>query len=506
MWFETCNNVFHLFSFHTTELNHFVIDLDEEVVGMQSTICALQQQLKEAKQELAIIKQTPQKSDSSEVATSSMPPPAPAEPVEQSHERTIKEERTEWNIKEEKKDEIKKEWTREQDAEAHTFSQEPSRQSGEVSEETSWTAYEKAASPSTPTEEEEAFRIPEAPKTVEMAPNSPAIPEEASSAPGPQEEARTSSSMEEEQPMDAEPSWIKTEVKMEVSERERTFQVPPQQPEEQVYMRTTDGTPPPPPAPVPETNSTASDERDRTQDDKMEMSATEENQQFSATAAAVGTPMESEPVPEPTAAQESQDNQVRIDVTMEKAAEGQEQQTDRTGDAEAKDGNQVEVSNSQGVEDSNAATPIEATNGNTRTEENAPDQGIETGSTNHNTKNGEFSPAHPVSPPQSSDSNNQDLVKSNCTNSPSSNNTEEYNMSQTTEDGTDTNSSEALHNCDSVAVPTTDRTNSPVKQVVVKSNDGDGLTGGGDNEEKGHDQAIDIPPLKENGPETVESN
>ena len=79
-----CINVLHLSSFHTAELNHFVIDLDEEVVGMQSTICALQQQLKEAKQELAIIKQTPQKSStdsSSEVAASNMPPPAPVEPV-----------------------------------------------------------------------------------------------------------------------------------------------------------------------------------------------------------------------------------------------------------------------------------------------------------------------------------------------------------------------------------------------------------------------------------------
>ena len=486
-----------------------MIDLDEEVVGMQSTICALQQQLKEAKQELANIKQTPQKSstDSSEVAASNMPPPAPVEPVE--HERTIKEERTEWNIKikEEKKDEIKKEWTpQEQDAEARTFSQqEPTRQSGEVSEETSWTAYDKAASPSTPTEEEEAFRIPEAPKTVEMAPNSPAIPEEASSAPGPQEEARTSSSMEEEQPMDAEPSWIKTEVKREEPEKERTFQVPSQQPEEQVYMRTTDGTPPPPPAPasVPETNSTASDEMERTQGDKMETSATEENQQLPATAA-VETPMEAEPVPEPTAAQESLDKQVKVEVKIEKTTEGQEQQTDRTADAEAKDGNQVAVSNSQGVEDSKAATPIEATNGNTRTEENTPDEGIETGSTNHNTKNGEFSPAHPISPPQSSDSNTQDLFKSNCTNSPSSNNTEEYDMSQITEDGMETNSSEALHNCDSAAIPTADRTNSPVKQIVVKSNNGDGLTGGGDDADKGHNQ--DIPPLKENGPETVQSN
>ncbi|XP_033635817.1 actin cytoskeleton-regulatory complex protein PAN1-like [Asterias rubens] len=38
------------------ELNEFVIQLDEEVEGMQSTICALQQQLKEAKEDLASLK------------------------------------------------------------------------------------------------------------------------------------------------------------------------------------------------------------------------------------------------------------------------------------------------------------------------------------------------------------------------------------------------------------------------------------------------------------------
>ncbi|XP_038059305.1 trichohyalin-like [Patiria miniata] len=38
------------------ELNEFVIQLDEEVEGMQSTICALQQQLKEAKDDLAAVR------------------------------------------------------------------------------------------------------------------------------------------------------------------------------------------------------------------------------------------------------------------------------------------------------------------------------------------------------------------------------------------------------------------------------------------------------------------
>lgn len=44
---------FHYYYFHLNlllELNDFVLQLDEEVEGMESTICALQQQLKETKQ------------------------------------------------------------------------------------------------------------------------------------------------------------------------------------------------------------------------------------------------------------------------------------------------------------------------------------------------------------------------------------------------------------------------------------------------------------------------
>ncbi|XP_022094751.1 uncharacterized protein LOC110981470 [Acanthaster planci] len=74
------------------ELNEFVIQLDEEVEGMQSTICALQQQLKEAKEEIAALRA---KAKQTEPLTPEQPAPGRETPELQVHEQGIQpEERT----------------------------------------------------------------------------------------------------------------------------------------------------------------------------------------------------------------------------------------------------------------------------------------------------------------------------------------------------------------------------------------------------------------------------
>lgn len=62
------------------ELNDFIIQLDEEVEGMQSTILVLQQQLKETRQQLAQYQQ--QQSQASAPGSSRTTPPEPSGPAE----------------------------------------------------------------------------------------------------------------------------------------------------------------------------------------------------------------------------------------------------------------------------------------------------------------------------------------------------------------------------------------------------------------------------------------
>ncbi|NXA74396.1 FL2D regulator, partial [Thryothorus ludovicianus] len=61
------------------ELNDFIIQLDEEVEGMQSTILVLQQQLKETRQQLAQYQQQQQQCQASNAGTSRTPSSEPTE-------------------------------------------------------------------------------------------------------------------------------------------------------------------------------------------------------------------------------------------------------------------------------------------------------------------------------------------------------------------------------------------------------------------------------------------
>ncbi|XP_072019344.1 uncharacterized protein [Amphiura filiformis] len=429
------------------EMNDFVIELDEEVVGMQSTICALQQQLKEAKQEVSNLKS---------VAVT-VNPSMPSPPVKEEPKPIVKEERT-TDVHSTHADEQRTS----QEEMAQTFSEPVTRQSAPDTSTPSWMqAYgedDAAAdkSPSTPTEEE-AFRIPEAPRTIKMEPTSPAIPDEASSRPGPDEEARTSVTVKEE-PMEVD-------SKPEKSEEERTFQVP-QEPEEQVNYRTPNDDPTVPPVPPSvESNSTSSEEasNERTQDSAAEPPVESDQ----VVAAEVRTPeirIETEAVPESQRAAQESDTQVTMEIKGEefKVEERKEQESSQEDHVDTKQVSNSSSSSSQGVEDGNKAdeTPMETTpNGNARTEQT--DSNVTGSSTNHNTKNGEFSP-EPQSPhPPSSSSNNE--LHSNCK-SPTSNNIDEDGPSQTsTEERTDSNSSDTVANSESVAasdVPeaATDRT------------------------------------------------
>ena len=526
---------FHISSFfylHTTELNDFVIELDEEVVGMQSTICALQQQLKEAKQELSNIKnQKP--TDSTPIVE-----PMAVEPMLSSP--TIKEEPKPVVVKEERTsdppdaqhDESRTDLPRTNpDETAQAFTEPTTRQSPSEtlqSTSSSWAPYaesEAAAekSPSTPTEEE-AFRIPEAPRTMKMEPTSPAIPDEASSGPGPDEEARTSISVKEE-PMEVDT----VAIKVEKSEEERTFQVSPQEPEEQVTNRTTDGEAVPPLPPSVDATSNSSEERSSQRTEGTEEVPPVESSQVVATEER--TPenqIMTEAVPEPTKAAQETDTQVKVDIDKEQKVEVKERQEQENSQEAHVDTNQVSNSStsvpSQGIEeDSNKAdiAPSETTsNGNVRTEPDQVSSSSETVSSanrNENTKNGEFSPTHSPSPhPPSSERNN--AAESNCksSNSPSSNNIEEGHSPQTSlEERTDSSHLETVPSNESPATAVvasdaapaddgaTDRTISPVKQVVVKSSDGDVAAGEGDVGIEKQQNVDDVPPLKENGPEMV---
>ena len=580
---------------------------------MQSTICALQQQLKEAKQQLVNLKSstklteapaatTPIAAPSAAVAVappetaplqSNPAPPAvtisaPAVTV------VVKQERTsDGRVKMETNAAVKVE-PRTYDSKVKSEQIEKLTRQSEAElpppPSASWaTAFSErpgVKSPSTPTEEE-TFRIPEAPRTPEMGPMSPAIPEDAASDPAPQEEARTTTGIQSssEQPMEEDSpvtSWASKEAAGGHGEDDnRTFQfssvAAEQQQQQRVNLRTTEDR-----RSTPETAVVVGTSANEVRDDRTHRHIKEEKMEASAdvdrseeNTADKETPMETEPVPR--TAQEGQNQQV--DGIAETKTNLEEQPKDPSAAANKSDDhsgayaergdrktvsendstaakNQTALCDSKATSLANnssatAGVPAPGTpNGDERTmrqdnkeEKTSDKKGTELGSNdnsgamNHDdTKNGEFSPAHPEhntavtsssTPVTSSETNN--ASHSNCinqANNPNNNSKEDVeSLSKSNEDGsttaiiapTDSSQQNSETEKDTTSSPPSSAvltdinrtTNSPVKQILVKTNN-DGESGDGElpvsaagGEIEGQTNVADVPPLRENGPETV---